>query len=812
MTNRLLAIVLTACLGCVAELPVLGADALSAEVGATESGAAKEFGVDVRPLLQSYCVRCHGPQKQEASLRLDNLSTDLLNDRAAAEHWHEVLNVLKSGEMPPEGERQPSAKQRSTLIARISQEIQRVIEIQKSTQGRGVLRRLNREQYQNTMTDLLGLQMDYVRDLPPDAISADGFRNNGQSLQMSALQLEYYLDTARRALDRVIVNHPAPKKYDFTFTESNVRGWLGKPQFSNTLQRSQEFLAKMAKDYPEAGDFLVRVKLTADLMPDVGFPLLEVSVGYRPDTKILFREFDVVEVTSGEEQTFEFRGRIEDFPLPVRGQGKYPGLVVRVRNVYDDGSPRPKSKNEKKKGTFYPDEPGLPRLHIKSVEFHGPVYDQWPPAVHRQILFASPLRQSDETAYLTEVLKRFLKRAYRRPVQDSDVELLREFYQEIRPEFPDLESAVRETLAMALIRPEFLYLLEPAEDQKRPVTSWEMASRLSYFLWSSMPDERLMKLAEKGELKDPGRLQAEVDRMLDDPRATRFYEQFTEQWLQLNVVDSVAVSRDEYPAFDDSLKRHMRQETQQFFTELIRHNLSALNLLSSDFSLLNEPLAKHYGIPGVYGRKFRRVSFPADSPRGGVLGHASVLLSNSTGVDSHPVRRAVWIRDRLLNDPPAPPPPDVPSLDEADPDFLKLSVREQLEIHRDREACSSCHQRIDPWGLALENFDAVGNWRESIRRKSGKKTETVPVDATSTLPGGIEFNGPFKLKDYLVTQKKDHFARSLAARLLEYSLGRRMELSDRDDVDQLAKKFAAVDYRLRDFLKALVTSRAFQTR
>ena len=484
-----------------------------------EEKPSLDFKTDVLPILKSHCVHCHGPDVQESRIRLDNLSTDLVNDRAAAERWHEVLNVLNAGKMPPDGEPRLPGKERRTLAGWVSQAIEKSIAAQRHSQGRAVLRRLNRVEYQNTMTDLLGLEMDYARDLPPDAISADGFKNNGQSLQMSALQLEYYLSTARRALDRVIVSGPAPKKYDYTFTESNVKGWLGNPEFSNRLQRQQQFLGKMVDDYPEEGDFLVRVKLTAELKPDTGFPLLEVAVGYRPDTKILFREFDLVEITSPEEQTYEFRGRVENFPLPVRGQGKFPGLVVRVRNVYDDGSPLPKGQKEKKRGQTFPDEPHLPILQIQSVEFHGPVYEHWPPDRHRRILFDSPLREKDEAAYVAEVLERFMKRAYRRPATESEVALMADFYESIRPEFPTFEEAIRETLAMVLIRPEFLYLIEPAGDEKRPITDGELASRLSYFLWSTMPDERLLDLAEKGQLKNDKVLLAEVDRLLQDPRS-----------------------------------------------------------------------------------------------------------------------------------------------------------------------------------------------------------------------------------------------------------------------------------------------------
>ena len=337
---------------------------------------AGDFSTDILPILQSHCIRCHGAEKQEGNLRLDKLSTDLINDRAAAENWHDVLNVLNAGKMPPEDEQQLSGEQFAAVTGWVSSEIKQALEASRSTDGRVVMRRLNRVEYQYTMEELLGLDMDYVRDLPPDAISSDGFQNDGRSLQMSALLLEYYLATARRALDRVIVSGDAPAAIKHTFAASNIDEWLGKAQWSNRLGRQQEFLARMVNDYPDDGDFLVRVQLSAELKPNTGFPLLEVSVGYRPDTEILMREFDLVEITSPESQTFEFRGRLENFPLPVRGQGKYPGLVVRVRNVYDDKSPLPPGENDEKKKPVYPDEPALPTVTIESVEFHGHAYDQ----------------------------------------------------------------------------------------------------------------------------------------------------------------------------------------------------------------------------------------------------------------------------------------------------------------------------------------------------------------------------------------------------------------------------------------------------
>jgi len=772
--------------------------------------AASDFESEVLPILKRSCGKCHGPDLQESGVRVDNLSTDLVNDRAAAERWHEVLNVLHSGEMPPQEEPQLTEVEHETLVRWISGKIREAVEATRDTSGRAVLRRLNRVEYQNTMLDLLGLDMDYTRDLPPDSVSADGFTNDGRALGMSAMQLEYYLDTARRALDRVIVIGTAPEVFHHEFTESKIDNWLGSAQRSQRLGRQQEFLAKMKDDYPEVGDFVVRVKLNAELKPDKGFPLLEVSVGYQPDTEILMREFELVEITTEGSQTHEFRGRLENFPLPVRGQGKFPGLVVRVRNRYDDGSPLPKELTDKKQE--YPDEPDSPVIVVQSVEFHGPFFDQWPPLSHRRILFESGQRETDERGYVLQVLQRFMARAFRRPVSDLEISRMMEFHDSIRGDFPTLEEAMRETLAMVLIQPDFLYHFEPSGPAKRPIQSHELASRLSYFLWSSMPDEPLEKRCLDDRLMDPKVMAVEVDRMLADPRSMSFVRQFTDQWLHLEYMDRVAVNREFYPQFDDSLKEQMRTETHAFFAELMRQEQSALNLLSSDFAMLNEPMAKHYGISGVYGRTFRRVELGAGSHRGGLLGQAGILLGNSTGADSHVVRRAVWIRDRLLNDPPSPPPPDTPPLEKADPEFLKLSVREQLEIHRSREACARCHRGIDPWGIALENYDAIGLWRDEVRRKVNGKFETAPVKSADNLPNGVPLDGVESLKAYLVNQRKEDFARSLVTKLATYALGRRLELADQATIDPLTTQFAANDYRIRGLIQSIVASELFLTK
>ncbi len=800
-------------------------------------------------LLRRHCFACHGANESKADLRLDLLEKNSLQeadfkfDSDTAEKWQRVLEALRQKEMPPSDEKQPSDDERESLVKSIDAALQRYVDT--SSVERPLQRKLTRGEYQNTMRDLLGIEMDFARDLPADPVSSDGFTNDSRLLELTPVHLEAYLESARNALRRVIVSQERPKEYHATFERSNVSSWHGETHISSELGRQQQFLAKMESAYPEHGDFLVRVCVEAELKPNFGYPLLEVAVGYRPDTEILFREFPLVEVAAPGERTYEFRGRIEDFPLPVRGQGKFPGLVVRVRNVYDDGSPLPKgSKGEDKKKFVYPAEPHLPLLHVKSVEFHGPIFDTWPPAHHVNIVMGAEKWEGHDSesratkghdsesratkgqgsesratkgqrADVRRVLAKFAQRAYRRPVTKVELRSLLRFYDEVKVDFAKFEDAIRETLAFVLIQPDFLYI--PCADQtiledEQTVAAgdWALASKLSYFLWSSMPDERLFDLASAGLLKQPETLQAEVERMLRDKKSTAFFEQFPDQWLALDLINNLEVSSEFYPQFNSALRTEMIGESRAFFAEMVRSNRGVQDFLVADFSMLNEPLARHYGIEGVLGTQFRPVKFPAEGHRGGLLGQAGFLLAGSTGADSHPVRRAVWIRDRLLNDPPPPPPANVPGLDAIDPKFHQLSMREKLAAHRQDPSCASCHRDLDPWGIALENFDAVGLWREEVRTKRGDTWEMSPIVANDTFSDGVELAGPEALKDRLACEFGEEFAKSVLVRMLTYALGRPMDVVDQMAVQKLEKQFAARGYRMRDLLQLIVASELFQ--
>ncbi len=797
--------------------------------------AAADFQKDVKPILLRRCVNCHGPEDVNGNVRLDTLSTNLVKDAAAAETWHDVLNVLNLGEMPPEDETPLTIQEREILTGWITEKTEQAIQVRRSTGGQVVIRRLNRTEYRNTMRDLLGLDLNYGPNLLPESPGEDGFTNNGSALRMSPLQLESYLEAARSAMSRAIVTYDEPTVVDATETKTTAD--KGKGNWTNILGRSGTFVFRSV-EFPDEGDFLIRVRARAILPDDAPYPQLRVVLGYRADTQTPSEDVGTLEITSEQFQDYEFRRRLETFPLQSRTQSKYPGLLLWLTNAYSDGKPAPKPRQEvieepevepsdpagsgaeKKKEkkakrkkpktrTVYPLDPKFPKIEIESVNFRSPAFEYWPPAHHTRILFPSDLAETNPLAYAREVLDRFMRRAFRRPVANEEVDMMVAYFQEVRPTFATFEEAIRETLAMVLVSPDFLYLVEPSSGKVRELTDHELASRLSYFLWSSMPDDRLFELAGTGQLRNPKTLTSEVDRLISDPRSQNFVEQFSDQWLDLGGMNRIAVNPEYYPEFRNELKPHMRQETHAFFNEILRSNTSALAFLDSNFAMLNQPMAEHYGLEGPRGIEFERVALAEDQHRGGLLAQASVLLANSTGEDSHAILRGVWIRKRLLDDPPAPPPPNVPNLDQQNRDVASLPLKEQLKEHRENEACARCHRGIDPWGIALEEFDAVGLLRDKIQRKSGRKMVEFDVAAKATLPGGHEVNGLDGLKKYLLTEKREQFARTLVSRMLAYSLGRSLELSDRETVETITAQFIKNDYKLHKLIQRIVASAEF---
>ena len=776
------------------------------------ASASDFFEQTVRPTLEQRCVMCHGEGVAQAGVRLDQLTADFEGDRRGVETWHDVLNALNRGEMPPRGAPPLADDKRIAIIDWLTAAL-RDRKRARGDDAATVLRRLNRAEYQNTMRDLLGLDLDYVRNLPPDERSRDGFSNNGAALGVSALQLEYYLRAARNGLARAIVEGPAPRVFTHR-AEETVVDKVNDIDWSNRLDRTGVFVAR-SPGFTDEGEFVIRMRVRAELpWEDSPYPRMHVWMGYRADTLTPSRPVATVDVTSEEPQTFEFRGRIEEFPLQSRTQSKYPGLLVWARNVYSDGKPAPEPREvfeevdgKRVKRFEWDEDPSFPTIVVESFEFRAPAYLEWPPAHHQRLLPVAPASAAEEPEAARAALRGFLRRAYRRPATDEDVATSMRFFERVRPTVETFEQAMREVFAMALVSPDFLYLVEdtPAGET---LDEHELAARLSYFLWSTMPDGRLARLADAGELR--ANLAAETARLLDDPRSKAFVDRFSDEWLDLAGVDRIAVNPEYYPDFDPALKAEMRRETQAFFGEILSKDRSALELIEADFAMLNQPLAAHYGLAGPRGGAFERVDLGGKRP-GGLLGQASILLANSTGEDSHPIERGVWIRRALLDDPPPPPPPAVPNLADSGETTL-LPLKRQLELHRDNAACAHCHAGIDPWGVALEEMDAVGLQRAEIIRRAGEREERHPVDAAAVLPDGTAVDGVEALIDYLYTTRKDDFARALTSKLLAYALGRSLDRADDAAVGDLAARFRSEDYRLRSLVTMIVTSDVFGTR
>lgn len=778
--------------------------------------APKGYDEKVRPILENKCFGCHGEKKQKGKIRLDTLSADLIKDVRSAETWHDVRGVINLGEMPPDDEEDLTTDERKVVLDWLNASVDHAQKVGQSKGGRVVLRRLTRDQYQNTMRDLLGLDINHIQDIPQDPMSPDGLRNNGSSLQMTGEQLEHYINAARDALDKVIVTGPQPKMFHHTFKESSkVRMERGEIA-GNRLGPKVRFIGRIKDDYPDEGPFEIRVKVKAELPEKKGpIPRMRVVVGYRPDTLLQEETMAEMDITKEGTHEYVFRGRLENFPLPVRGQGKYPGLLVNVMNVANEHAAVKSEKRKDEKGkmrNFRVEDPDHAYLVVESVEFNGPIYESWPPKNHQDILIDSKEKYPDDEAkQVAHIFRNFVPKAWRKKVGPDEVAKLTSFFVKIRPDFPSFEEALKETLVLVLVSQDFLYLMEPQSAKKRNLNAYELAARLSYFLWNTLPDDRLRDLALQNKLTKPDVLRQEVARMIKDPRADEFMTTFATQWLDVDAIDRIEIEPSIYGKPPPDLKENFRSETIHFFGEILRHNLSAENFIESDFQMVNQELAGHYGIEGVYGGEFRRVK--KSEERGGVLTHGSVLLGHSTGYDSSIIKRAVFVRKNLLNDPPPPPPPNVPPLDETDPKFSKLPIREQLRIHRDDPACADCHRNIDPWGQMLEAYGATGLIREEIPRKRGKKVVARhPVDTTGKLPDGTGLKNLDELKNYLLTERKEQFAKALTSKLLTYALGRSLEFSDEPLVEEISKKSLKNGLRLQSLVQSIVTSEAFLTK
>lgn len=748
-----------------------------------------------RIALQSLCFDCHGPGKQKGDIRLDTLPTDF----SSAETWHDALDQLNRGEMPPPKARQPSPEELRLLTTGLDDYLEAAAEAKRLSGGRLSTRRLTRYEYANTMRDLLGLDLDYAGELPPDPESPDGFLNNGTTLEMSPIQIETSLEIARRALAIAIPDPGTEPKTHHIHQAGTAMGRLPNRKDGGHEPVNPEYILDMA-EFPREGEFEVRITARLANPDSADFPRMQVSLGHVPGIIHVPRKILAeVDLTSPGPETFVFRGRIEDFPQPGPipfGRSGFRGMILMVDFIDANGEalrypdkryaqlPAKPKKGQKPPPELPPSPPFGSRLEviIDSAEFEGPL--PRPPLI-------SSRNAGDE-------IDKFATRAFRRPATATELATYEGLFEGFRGNGATFEEAIRETFAAILVSPSFLYINEPGKSDS--LSDYQLATRLSFFLWSTQPDKRLLELASLGELAKRDVLAGEVERMLKHPKSDEFIERFAYQWFGLDALQRVAVNPNTFPDFEESLKSDFRKEVQEVFAEVVRNDLTALELLDSNWTMVSRNLAAHYGIKGPRSSRFERVLLPAGSPHGGILGQAAFHLIGSDGDESHPIKRAVWILDRLLDDPPGSPPPDAPELDSENPDLAKLSLREQLEAHRKKESCNNCHRGIDPWGLPLEEFNALGHWRKR------RENEPVPV----LLPDGSEVTDTATLKKFLIEKKREWFARSAVRRLTTYALGRSTDLGDREAIDVLTRAFEKHGYRFRPLIVELVCSEMFR--
>ena len=818
----------------------------------------------VVPFLTTHCLECHGPEVQKAGFRVDN---DLPNDfrkRSVVAKWSEVLNMLNSDEMPPKGEPRPSAKDAQQIVEWIEKE--RIRAERSSIATTKVLRRLNREEYSNTIRDLFGMDFKLADEFPAEP-TAGGFDNNGSALAISPLHMELYLKMAKKILERALVSatqRPKSIKWRFEFEKDTKRTdhnriYLDENNQRVMLTRSTNpdrdglvFVRYWGVGcrigyfkVPHEGNYSIRIR-AAGIVPAKN----DVAVA---GPKILFdhqlkRESNIAHAAGKKRsrEGYEKWGRPSHlkhfstdrsyrYGYPRLKLSNYVGAQKRILMEKDIEAPLSAPKIYDVQAWFKPETAGLtltneyhipythinnwvrrheafprPELAIDWVEIEGPMYDDWPPTSYKRVFIDSPNKDKNELAYAEDVLTNFMTRAYRRPLRSGEAKPFVNLFQTVRDKKPTFVEAMKVPLSAILISPDFLYLVEGDESNHSSVgklNDFELASRLSYFLWSSMPDESLLDLAKAGKLNDPQTLRTQVDRMLADKRAEALVKNFAGQWLRLREVGANPPVESLYHRYDKHLEMSMRGETEAFFEHILRNDRSVLDFLRCDYVVINERLARYYDIPGVKGDHFRPVKVPAGVKRGGLLTQASILSVTSNGTRTSPVWRGVWILERLLGDPPAPPPPNAGDIPPAEPGQHKLTIRQRLLNHRSNPQCARCHNKIDPLGFALENFNAAGEWRD--RETPGQNPP--PIDATAKMPDGTEFVGVTGLQDELL-KRKEAFLRCLTKKLYTYALARELGYADEPTITTAVETMSAHDYTLRSLIHHIVTSELFRTK
>jgi hypothetical protein len=732
----------------------------------------------VLPFLKTHCADCHNAEAQEGGVIVNGLATvdQLLKER---KNWEKVYRMINAGAMPPaDYDAQPTEATRKEVAEIFYDELYNFDCTQIHHAGRSTLHRLNRAEYNNTIHDLFGINLTPADDFPQDDVG-EGFDNIGDVLSVPPLLMEKYLDAAEIVAAAVIDTRDFSKGLTQTFPADKTESTAGgDPDGEGFRMLGSTGTVSATVTTTAEGKYKIRIRALATQAGD-------------GDAKMAL-QIDGENVTE-----FEVKGHRKpnwfehDVTLTV-GSHKIGGAFI--NDFYD-----PKAEDKQRRDR---------NLAVGTIEVTGPEGGGEPAwhETHRRFVTTRPSDTVTLKDAASQVLRPILYRVFRRPVADTEVARFAELVDRNVTEFKETyDYGLYVALQAALVSPDFLFRKEadPEGDAtERKLNEYEVASRLSYFLWSSMPDEELLKLAENKRLFDPAILQAQIERMLHDDKANALSRNFASQWLNLRNLTDVRPNPELFPDFDDALRSAMRQETEMLFSTIVKENRSIDDFLNADFTFLNERLAKHYGISGVSGDQFVRVSLEG-TKRSGMLTQASILTLTSNPGRTSPVKRGKWILENILGEAPPPPPPGVPPLEEAAKDVANLSLRERLEIHRKDPGCASCHKTMDPLGMGLENFDAIGRWRD----KEGDRD----VDSSGELPGGEKFSGPIELIG-IIRGRQEQFHRAFAERLLTYALGRGLEYYDKCAVDQALVLMKQRGNRFSALVEGIVLSDPFMKR
>ncbi len=788
-----------------------------------------------REVVNSYCVTCHNENLRTADLLLDQADVD--NVSLNLEVWTKVAEKLRAGAMPPAGMPRPDQATYDSFATYLETELDRAAET-KPNPGRPLIHRLNRAEYSNAIRDLLAVDFDAESYLPPDP-SGDGFDNFAAVLSVSPVLMERYMSAARKIARIAIGDDSTPViSEEYHISE----GLAQDSRLSEDLPFSSRGGIAIRHHFPLDGEYVLKIQLQRDRTNFIrgllgephqldvfldGVRLERFSVGGERHgaTGLLHTRTGNFYMGEPEQNDYELSGAEEGLQVRFAAQAgtRLVGVTFLKKTLEREGllevGPRPMEPDiDEYKG-------GDPALD--TVTITGPYKAQGvgDTASRRKIFVCYPggnaetgnpipsvalvpgnENDNNEESCAEKVLSTLARRAYRRPVTDADVQPLLSLYRAGRNE-GGFEAGIKLALQRILAGPEFLFRVERdpenvPPDTAYPVSDLELASRLSFFLWSSIPDDQLLDLAEAGRLKDPAVLEQQVRRMLADYRSSALVDNFAGQWLYLRNLRSWRPSVREFPDFDGELRQALQQETELFFKSMLREDRSVLDLLDADYTFLNERLARHYGISDVYGSSFRRVTL-RDENRRGLLGQGSILTVTSRVNRTSPVLRGKWVLANLLGTPPLPPPPDIPPLNEKKEEVEGLTMRQRMQEHQSNPVCASCHAGMDPIGFALENFDAVGKWRSS---EGG-----VPIDASGTLPDGTQFDGPAGLRKVLLSRPQQ-FVQTVTEKLFTYALGREVQYYDSGALREILREAAPGGYRWSSLILGIIKSTPFQMR